>query len=215
MNVNVTNRIPNRPRGLQSESWWKNLGKKIPPGYFIPVNNGGRLKIIPGKPDPHGVWLVVNNRVILNGNKIANRKKIISSGTRAREKTLFQAWQNGNAAAARNMISNLTSLKMDQRVAVKQMINEIIRERKAAMKNANWKTKVGVGRTNEGVTLRHKMTIDFWQWISGQINTGRAATAAPLRAPRTNSSSPPRSKSRPRGRSGTRAARPPNAWNNN
>ncbi len=214
MNVNVTTRIPNKPHGLKTNNWWINIGKKAPPGYFIPVNNGGRLKIVPGKPNPHGVWLVVNNRVILNGNKIANRKKVISSGTsRPREKTLFQAWQNRNSASARNMIRNLTSLKMDQRIAVKQMIHEIIRERNAAMKNANWKMQVGIGRNNALVTSRHQMTIDFWKWISAQINTGRLASPRVLRTPRTTSSSASRSRSRGRS-TATRAVPPPNAWNN-
>jgi hypothetical protein len=111
------------------------------------------------------------------------------------------------------MIRNLMSLKMDQRIAVKQMIHEIIRERNAAMKNANWKMQVGIGRNNALVTSRHQMTIDFWKWISAQINTGRLASPRVLRTPRTTSSSASRSRSRGRS-TATRAVPPPNAWNN-
>jgi hypothetical protein len=209
-NVNVTVGLPTPARGVSAQNWWRNLGVKYPPGYYIPVNNSGRLKIVPGRPDPHGVWLVVNNRIVINGNKISSRTKRV--GNPARLKTLFHAWKNGNRANAMTMIQNLRHLKMNQRVGVKQMINEIIRERGAAMKNAAWKASAGISRLNVNSNNRHRMTIDFWKWISNQINTGPLARAANLRAPRTNSASPARTRSR--GRSAARTVLPPNAWNN-
>lgn len=205
MSINVTRTIPIIPKNIIVQNWWKNLGDAKAPEYFIPVNDGGRLKIIPGKPNPHGVWLVVNNKVVINGNKIANRKKVISRGRVGREKTLFQAYQNKNSPSARNMLKNLTNLKMNQRVAVKQMIHEIIRERNAAMKNANWKVRAGLAPANPNGNAKHANTIKFWKWISSHINTGRLGSPRTLRTPRTTTTSPARSRT---------VARPPNAWNN-
>lgn len=203
MTSNVSRALPNKGRNIVSKNWWQNIGQVTAPEYFIPVNSGGRLKIVPGKPNPHGVWLVVNNKVVINGNKIANRKKVISRGRTSREKTLFQAYQNGNSASARNMLKNLINLKMNQRIAVKHMIHEIIRERNIAMKNANWKVRAGLARVNTNTNTKHANTILFWKWISSQINTGRLGSPSALRAPRTNSKSPVRATSRVR-----------NAWNN-
>ena len=130
---------PNKPRNLLVREWWS-VFNAAAPRFYIPVNTGARYKIIPGKPDPHGVWLVLNNRVALRGNSIADRSKII----RGVPKTMFQAWQNKQFNLARGMMKNLTGLNMNKRIAAKHMIQEILKARRVAMNNANWKVRAGL-----------------------------------------------------------------------
>lgn len=190
---------PNKPRNLLVREWWS-VFNAAAPRFYIPVNTGARYKIVPGKPDPHGVWLVLNNRVALRGNSIADRSKII----RGVPKTMFQAWQNKNFELARSMMKNLTGLNMNKRIAAKHMIHEILKARRVAMNNANWKVRAGLKGLNANSVEKHQKTINFWNWVGRQVNTAGRANA-PL------SKSPVRAASR--GRSAARRPSPPNAWN--
>ena len=189
---------PNKPRNLLVREWWS-VFNAVAPRFYIPVNSGARYKIVPGKPDPHGVWLVLNNRVALRGNSIANRSKII----RGVPKTMFQAWQNKQFDLARGMMKNITGLNMNKRIAAKHMIHEILKARRVAMNNANWKVRAGLKGLNANSVEKHQKTINFWNWVGRQVNTGGRANA-PL------SKSPVRVSSR--GRSTARRS-VPNAWN--
>ena len=190
---------PTKPRNLAVSEWWRVFNGPTPPEYYIPVNTGARYKIVRGKPDPHGVWLVLNNRVALRGNSISNRVKLI----RGTPKTMFQLWQNKQFNVARAMMGNVTGLNMNKRIAAKRMVQEILKSRRIAMNNANWKVRAGIKGLNANSIEKHQRTINFWNWVGRQINTGGRANA-PL------NKSPVRAVSRGRSTVG-RAV--PNAWN--
>lgn len=192
---------PTKPKNLLVREWWSAFNKAAPK-FYIPVNSGARYKIVPGKPDPHGVWLVLNNKVALRGNSISNRSKII----RGVPKTMFQAWQNQQFELARNMMKNIMGLNMNKRIAAKHMIHEIIKARRIAMNNSNWKVRAGIKGLNANSVNKHQKTINFWSWVGRQVNTAGRANA-PL------NKSPVRARSRSRSRSAARRPSPPNAWN--
>jgi hypothetical protein len=92
---------------------------------------------------------------------------------------------------------------MNKRIAAKHMIHEILKSRRVAMNNANWKVRAGLKGLNANSIEKHQKTINFWNWVGRQVNTGGRANA-PL------SKSPVRVSSRARS---TARRSVPNAWN--